>query len=65
MQAPNFLKNFASGRDLRLDHLYFTTAKLPQQRQLLVKQQVSTFEARGVSVMFYATLEAKNPHCGK
>jgi hypothetical protein len=28
MQAPNFLKNFASGRDLRLDHLYFTTAKL-------------------------------------
>jgi len=52
MQAPNFLKNFASGQDLRLDHLYFTTAKLPQQRQLLVKQQVSTFEARGVSVMF-------------
>ncbi len=32
--------------------LILTTAKLQQQRELTVKQQVSTFETRGVSVMF-------------
>ena len=32
--------------------LILTTAKLRQQRKLTVKQQVSTFEARGVTVMF-------------
>ncbi len=32
--------------------LILTTAGLQQQRVLTVKQQVSTFEARGVSSMF-------------
>ncbi|PSB27671.1 hypothetical protein [Stenomitos frigidus] len=32
--------------------LILTTAKLQQQYELLVKQQVSTFEVKGVSVMF-------------
>jgi|GEM_PF-1293678 len=52
MRTHNFRKNCASCRDLRLNHLYFTTMQLPQQRELPMKPQVSTFEARGVSVMF-------------
>lgn len=52
MPTRNFLKNFASERDLRLDHLYFTTAKFPLEHKLLVPQQVSTSEAKGVTVMF-------------
>ncbi|MEP1061864.1 hypothetical protein NDI38_26175 [Stenomitos frigidus AS-A4] len=52
MQASNFWKNCASCQDLRLDHLYFTTTPLPQERERSVEQQVSTFEARGVFVMF-------------
>jgi len=45
MRAHIFRKNCVIYQDLRLDHLYFITMQLPQQRELPMKQQVSTIEA--------------------